>query len=604
MFSMIGLRARAEPNETALQVAENAATYTISQAISENGGYEWTDYMQSPYNDASLQLGSAGYGTLYLELYNQTGNPLYLNYAEGAAQWIISQAVNDSGGYKWPHHDDDNPSPGWWLSPVVSCVGDFLLLMYETTGNTTYLDYATGAAKWLMAMAYWGEPGCFIPYNPPDPYGTQAAFGIDPATEAYTVTFLLHLYEETGNTAYLPYVEGTAEWLISGPDKIQTPNGYEWRFNRPYYSDYPPDGEGRIALFFYEVYQALDNSTYLQYAQGTMNWLLNQATVNGDTAKWYDAGTGSYRTLPFSGCTMGGVWGFWGVPEPNELLISVYDISGNATYREYAEKLANWIISPDIAVSEGGGYKFPDSEGGSLYSAYENARIYDFLSWLYNVTGETSYRDYANGALQWIISNATEENGGYKWATLDYSPYYASWFDGGAAGIGYYLADLNEMTIVSNPQPTPPEPLSIKLGGDFIYPSTESTVVQIAALVEDTNKKQPVSGADIEIKIYDPQNSLWVSGQMTEMPNQQGIYTWQSTQTVQEIFQQGGIGTYIVYANATKENYSQASDMFEFNIDQVQGNSLPILTIIIVAIVALLIIAVAALALSKKRRTH
>lgn len=439
MFSVIAPRARALASETPLQVAEKAATWTISQAIYENGGYKWTDYMQAPYFDASVQYGSAGYGTLYLELYEKTGNSMYLDYAKGAAQWIISQAVPDSGGYKWPHHDDSIPSPGWWLSPAVSGIGEFLLQMYKTTGNTTYLDYATGAAQWLMAMAYWGEPGCFIPYNPPNPYGTQASHGIDPAREAYTVTFLLHLYEETGNSTYLEYVTGTAEWLISGPDKVVNPSGYEWRFNRPYYSDFPLDGEGRISLFFYEIYGALGNATYLEYAQGAMNWLLSQAVVNGDTAKWFDPVLGCYRTLPFSGSYMGGIAGFWGVPEPNELLMAVYGITNNATYLDYATKLANWITSPAMAIPEGGGYKFPDAEGSSTYSAYQNAKIYNFLSWLYNVTGVTSYSEYADGALQWTIFNATETNGGYEWKTLSYFPYYATWFEPGAAGIGYYL---------------------------------------------------------------------------------------------------------------------------------------------------------------------
>jgi hypothetical protein len=245
------------------------------------------------------------------------------------------------------------------------------------------------------------------------------------------------MYEETGNSIYLKYVTGTAEWLISGPDKIVNPSGYEWRFNRPYYSDYPLDGEGRIALFFYEIYEDLGNTTYLEYARGAMNWLLSQAVVNDGTAKWFDPVLGCYRTLPFSGAGMGGIAGFWGVPEPNELLMAVYEITNNATYLDYAEKLGNWITS--MAIPEGGGYKFPDAEGSSTYSAYQNARIYNFLSWLYSVTGVTSYSEYADGALQWIIFNATEANGGYEWRTISYFPYYATWFEHGAAGIGYYL---------------------------------------------------------------------------------------------------------------------------------------------------------------------
>jgi len=439
MFSIFAPKALGTASETSLQVAEKAATWTISQAISENGGYKWANYLQGgPRYVSTVPFGGSGFGTFYLKLYKQTGNTLYLDYAKGAAHWVISQAVSDSGGYKWPQPDDDIPSPGWWLSPMVSGIGDFLLSMYQTTGDITYREYAAGAARWLMAMAYWGEAGCFIPYNPPGPYGTQAAHGIAPGREAYTATFLLHMYQETKDTTYLPYIRGTAEWLISGPDKVVDANGYKWRFNRPYGSVYPPDGNGQIALFFYEIYEALGDPTYLQYAQGTINWLLSQAVINGNTAKWYDPVTGLYMTLPLS--DMGGMQGFWGIPEPNCLLMAVYGITKNPTYLDYAKKLANWITSSDIAVSEGGGYKFPNYQGSSFYSAYQNAKIYNFLSWLSSLTGETTYSNYADGALQWIIFSATESNGGYAWRTIPYFPYNAAWFQSGAAGVGYYLA--------------------------------------------------------------------------------------------------------------------------------------------------------------------
>jgi rhamnogalacturonyl hydrolase YesR len=454
MFSIFAPKALGTASETSLQVAEKAATWTISQAISENGGYKWANYLQGgPRYVSTVPFGGSGFGTFYLKLYKQTGNTLYLDYAKGAAHWVISQAVSDSGGYKWPHPDDDIPSPGWWLSPMVSGIGDFLLSMYQTTGDSTYMEYAAGAARWLMVMAYWGEAGCFIPYNPPGPYGTQASHGIGPGREAYTVTFLLRMYQETKDTSYLPYVRGTAEWLISGPDRVVDANGYKWSFNRPYGSVYPPDGNGQIALFFYEIYEALGDPTYLQYAQGTMNWLLSQAVINGNTAKWYDPATGLYMTLPLSG--MGGFQGFWGIPEPNCLLMAVYDITMNTTYLDYAKKLANWMTSSDIAVSEGGGYKFPNFQGSSFYSAYQNAKIYNFLSWLSSLTGETTYFNYADGALQWIIFSATESNGGYSWRTIPYFPYNAAWFESGAAGIGYYLvrvvkADMHHDVAVVN----------------------------------------------------------------------------------------------------------------------------------------------------------
>lgn len=116
-----------------------------------------------------------------------------------------------------------------------------------------------------------------------------------------------------------------------------------------------------------------------------------------------------------------------------------YEVTEDTTYLEYATKLANWVISRAIAKPEEGGYKFPHGEGGSHCNAYQNARVYNFLSWMYDVTGETSYSEYANGALTWIVYNAEEADGGYKWRTLSYYPYYPIWFSPEATGIGYYL---------------------------------------------------------------------------------------------------------------------------------------------------------------------
>jgi len=448
-FSVFAPRVKAGPDETPVEVAQKAATWIMSQAVPEAGGYKWA-FQSSHYlfYESNVQWGSAGFGKFFLALYEATGNSLYLDYAKGAANWVISKAIPDSGGYKWAHPDDDIPSPGWWLSPTVSGIAEFLLRMHQTTGDSIYLDYAKGAARWLMAMAYWGEPGCFIPYNPPGRYGTQAAHGISPGREAYTVTFLLHLYQETGDTAYLPYVEGTATWLMSGPDKVAESGGYKWRHGRPYGSGYSIDGNGRIAAFFYEIYQALGKAEYLDYANKAMTWLLSQAVVAGDKAKWPDnQGSGSYPILPFAGSFFGGRGEEARVCD---LLMVAYEVTSDTMYLEYAKKLANWVISPAVATPEGGGYKFPYYEGSSYYDVFHNARVYNFLSWMYGVTGETSYSEYADGALTWIIYKAESADGGYKWRTLDYSPYYATWFSGGAAGIGYYLAS-SVTTLPSKP---------------------------------------------------------------------------------------------------------------------------------------------------------
>jgi len=448
-FLIFTRQAKPEPDETPLEVAEKAAAYVINQALAENGGYRWEhwDWEGNMFYKTVIHEGAAGIGAFLLSLYEKTENPTYLEYAEGAAQWIISKAVPERGGYKWAYQNRHNPS-GWWLAQQhrgVSGIGEFLLKMYRVTANSTYLEYAKGAAQWLAAMAYYEYGGCFIPMNPPNKFGTQAAFGINPAAESFTVLFLLRMYQETGNSTYLTYVEGTAEWLISGIYIKAENGGYKWLYNYPYHtsSDWNmPYHDSRIACFFYEAYKETKNETYLEYANGALQWIISVAEhVEGNGCKWdHRIGDNAY-----------GVTHLVDVNWPTDFttiadaLLFGYSVTFNSTYLEYAKRFANWVISQ--GVEDGNGIKFPATESTNQYSGFVNAKVYRFLLEMYGKTDNSTYLDYAKESFDWIVSNATTVDGGYKWRTIDYYPHFPTWLAGGAAGIGYYL--------ISAPMPPP-----------------------------------------------------------------------------------------------------------------------------------------------------
>lgn len=473
-FWILAPQTKSEPHETPLYVAEKAAAYVISQAMPENGGYKWP-YPQDGYvfNRADIRAGAAGIGYFLLSLYEKTGNPTYLEYAKGATEWIISNAVPERGGYKWATPTTHNPSPGWWLSQQhrgVSGIGEFLLDMYQATANSTYLEYAKGAAQWLAAMAYYEYGGCFIPKNPPGKYGSQASFGIDPGAESFTVLFLLHMYQETGNSTYLTYVKGTAEWLISGIYVQAENGGYKWLYNYPYHTDRDwnfPRMDAQIACFFYEAYEATNNETYLEYANGALQWIISVAEEVGDGCKW-DRRLGEHlyltttavASLPTKFTTIA------------DVLLMGYSITSNSTYLEYAQKFANWVISQGVA--EDGGVRLPsyvrDTEG-ERYNAYVNSQAYRFLVDIYIETGNSTYLDYTDKLVQWITFNATETNGGYKWSAIsgDGNKYSGWWFERGAAGIGYYLISapppVSKLTATVDINP---ETLNLKSKGKWI----------------------------------------------------------------------------------------------------------------------------------------
>lgn len=424
-------------NDNYTLVAENAATWVISQAIAENESYKWDWYYSDgsgPFYDPTSYVGATGIGWFLLDMYKSSNNATYLQCSKGAVNFIISQAVSADGGYKWPHPDGDISNPGWFLTSRttgVPGVGEFLIEMYKVTGNMTYLDYAEGGARWMIANAISENGGYRIEYNPDN----QAAHGDSPGFEhgqSGIGTFLLHLYNVVKNETYRIYAEGIATRLIN--IAISENGGYKWEGNLPYETNRfdiePSRGALGTAVLFYELYNSLNNETYLKYGNGAIHWVFSQAVVNNNTCKWpWKQGATTYSLV-----AGGSPHGF---PTYGSVLLYSYIVTANTTHLDYAKQFANWIVTQ--ALPDGGGYKYPSSEGGTTYDALINSKIFSFIREIYSVTGNTTYSDYADGAFTWILNNATAENGGYKWLTgHQYQPYPTNFY--GASGIGHWLS--------------------------------------------------------------------------------------------------------------------------------------------------------------------
>jgi len=462
------------PTTSPVDIAEKAALYVANMAIFENGGWKWLVYDASGSWERPSDV--AKIGLFFASLYQSTQKATYLNYAKGAAQWIITKAVSERGGYKWACPDKDIKSPGWWLNTVVWEVGEFLLEVFKLTGNTTYLAYAKGAAQWMIAMAEQEAAGYFIPYNPPGKTGSQASHGIMPGREAMVATFLLHIYQETGNSTYLYFAKETAEWLMTSPDIKSESGGYTWVHNRPYgtayviASSYNPGGTAGVANFFYEIYQVTGNATYLHYANGALQWILSKAEfVNESSVKWPRIiGRSDYPIIV-------GIPPFTKYATMSDLLLYAYAITGNSTYLEYAKKHLNWILSE--AISKSGGYVWKNNE-----NAYDTSMIYWSLCNAFQNIKDNLYMQYATEALNWIINNATSVDGSYKWKTVTYNPYYPWWFINGASGIGYYITNSAQGFFEE-------KPLNILLIASLIMGATSVMLIVIAINFQKKKKK-------------------------------------------------------------------------------------------------------------------
>jgi hypothetical protein len=306
----------------------------------------------------------------------------------------------------------------------------------------------------------------------------------------------------------------------------------------------------------------------------------------------YEGGTPTYGLLShtYEGASSWDNYEFIG-----DVLLKAYSITQNTTYLQYAVMQAEWIVSQ--AIREGPGLKFPYQEGGSLSDSFVTARVYRFLITMYNVTENTLYRDTAEDACAWLEYSAAEENGGYKWLIQGlYRDTYNAGFEG-ASGVGYNLLSGAASSML------PTQQLAVTLAGEFDYSHNEKTRVKIAAMVTYANAPQLVPGANVMIKIRDPKNNMWVSSNMTEIDD--GIFAWESNETVNQIYSRGGDGVYIAYAEVSKEGCLNGSAIRAIHIDpptnEAADGSGPFLTIITSATALIAIVAIALVYIRKKR---
>jgi len=122
--------------------------------------------------------------------------------------------------------------------------------------------------------------------------------------------------------------------------------------------------------------------------------------------------------------------------------------------------------------------------------------------------------------------------------------------------------------------------LSITLSGEFDYAFKEPVTIKILALVKDVKSRQPISNADVNIEIYAPNGDLLWSDQMVEMENGNGVYIWESEETIQDIMKgphwQPFKGVYTVCVEASYNAGPIAYEALEFHIDPpAESSSIP-----------------------------
>lgn len=147
-----------------LRDAERLIGWVRSKAKKEPTGIAWPIELDPHGGNRMLatgmEEGNAGIGWVELQLYKITSDPLDLQTAVAAGEWLVAVAQNDHGGLSWQedycrpltHTSLDNGAPG---------IGWFLDDLYRATSNQAYENAALGAATWLANVTFTDSLGIY-----------------------------------------------------------------------------------------------------------------------------------------------------------------------------------------------------------------------------------------------------------------------------------------------------------------------------------------------------------------------------------------------------------------------------------------------------------
>ena len=367
-----------------------------AESVYSNSSLRWKKYLNLPGNITTdsqyyygQYYGAAGIGSMFIELYKETNNQTYLEIASKAGNYLLNSARITTNGYAWWTRSEDS--------------------------NVAYSSEKYGLA------------------------------GI--------ATFLLLLYQETSNSTFLNYAESTLQLLYYY--RIQTDHGIMFDYSLPLSSAITDliYGVTGIAKSYLTAYEVTNNKTYLSISIESMNWVLNQTEYtsndqNGLRKVLYSPDP-SYNDF-FIGYQSGAS----GI---GDFLLQLYNVTNNQNYLLYAKQLANWVVYKENGIGYWDHYNAVDyltdqyttnEEGSFLGYSAGSSGVAIFLMDLFRVTNETKYLGPVQQVKDFLINQALKNGSQMFWkvqVTGNFANKILTGLSLGEAGIGLFFSQYYKL---------------------------------------------------------------------------------------------------------------------------------------------------------------
>ena len=397
---------RQHSTEDYIEIAEEAARWIKTAEKITPHGKRWVqspdsdeDFSDYPcLTEKAMYGGSAGIGLFYIRLYQATGREEYLDEARAAAADIMAtyegrdfyeDTLRSVRGSEDKRVHVKN-MPGWIIGYANGPIGGayLALKLHEITGGQAYRDFAVKAADDLLSTAKTSPEGMYWT----EQNDLTGDFGFS--------MYLLLIWKLTGEDRYLDAAKSIGTYVLAkGRDAPK--GGKYWKVVDMTLIDFPKDifwvgwahGTSGVGWLFALLYQATGEERFLQAARDAADYIKGIA-VGDDAAvlvPYLDSLVRGPSTEFYYLSTCHGPVG------TSFLFEALYKITKQEDYLDWVRRLSRGIIRAGAPEHFSRGYW-----GSHCLCCGTPGLLENFIS-VYRLTGEQEFLDYARRTADAII---------------------------------------------------------------------------------------------------------------------------------------------------------------------------------------------------------
>ena len=267
--------------EEVLELAEDVGRWLASHATTSPAGTTWPDnVLDQAAVSYDLASGVAGKVLYFTALYRATGNPDYLELAQGGADYLV-------GVVQQPALCDENPRRSS-LYTGISGIGVALLHVQEHLPDPKYkktvIKVIEQLKQWSVSEATglrWSEEFNDLIYG-----------------DAGTALFLAYVAEQTGNKNAREMAQQGAQFLLAQAQQTQGGSFWYFRRSKPFNLPNFSHGTAGIAYVLATIGTLSDDESLREGARAGFDYIRSIAVIeNGKIRIPYGWGSESWDGL-------------------------------------------------------------------------------------------------------------------------------------------------------------------------------------------------------------------------------------------------------------------------------------------------------------------